>query len=138
MARFMPCPSIMTFKSYRELVCWQLSTQLRDEVIDITDRPHVSRHIKFCEQLGGSTRSVTANIAEGFGRSNKEFRRYLQVALGSLRETETHLDEALQRGYVSDEEHRHLRRLAKRAYHAALGLSHYLNRRIREASTRST
>jgi four helix bundle protein len=123
----------MTVKSYRELVCWQLSVQLRDEMIEITDRAPVARHVRFCEQVGGSTRSATANIAEGFGRSSKEFRQYLQIAMGSLRETETHIDEALQRKYVSEEEHRHLRRLTKRAYHAALGLSQYLARRIREA-----
>jgi len=29
----------MIAKSYRELVCWQLSVQLRDELIAITARP---------------------------------------------------------------------------------------------------
>ena len=122
----------MTFNSYRELVCWQLSVQLRDEMIEITDRPVAARNFKFCEQVGDSTRSATSNIAEGFGRSNKEFRKYLEVALGSLRETENHLDEALQRRYVSEPEHQYLRRLAKRAHQAALGLCHYLERRIQE------
>jgi four helix bundle protein len=121
----------MTLNSYRELVCWQLSVQLRDEMIEITDRPRVARNYKFCEQVGDSTRSAVSNIAEGFGRSNKVFRNYLEISLGSLRETENHLDEALKRTYISDGEHRDLRRLAKRAHQAALELSHYLERRIR-------
>ena len=87
----------MSVKSYRELVCWQLSVQLRDELIAITDRPAFSRNFKLCEQVGDSTRSAASNIAEGFGRSDREFRRYLEIAIGSLKETENHLDEALAR-----------------------------------------
>jgi four helix bundle protein len=122
----------MTFNSYRELACWQLSVELRNEMIEVTDRPRVARNFKFCEQVGDSTRSSVSNIAEGFGRSNKEFHRYLEIALGSLRETENHVDEALQRRYISAVEHRRFRDLAKGAHQAALGLSHYLERRIQE------
>jgi four helix bundle protein len=36
--------------------------------------------------------SIPANIAEGWGRSTtKEFQHFLNIALGSLRELETHL-----------------------------------------------
>jgi four helix bundle protein len=122
----------MTAKSYPELICWQLSVQLRDEMIDVTDRPRVARNFKFCEQVGDSTRSTPSNIAEGFGRSNREFRRYLDIALGSLQETENHVDEALRRKYVSNEEHQHFRRLTKRAHKAALRLSQYLQGCIRQ------
>ena len=124
----------MTVTSYRELVCWQLSVRLRNELIEIADRPNVARHFKYCEQAGASTRSAVSSIAEGFGRSNKEFRRYLQIALGSLQETENHVDEALQRRFISALEHERLRQLAKRAHQATLGLSHYLERRIRESA----
>jgi len=121
----------MTCKSYRELVCWQLSVQLRNDLIEITDRPTVSRNFKFCEQVGDASRSAVSAIAEGFGRSNKEFHRYLQIALGSLQEAENHVDKALQRRFVSTAEHERLRGLAKRAHQAALGLAHYLEQRIR-------
>ena len=87
----------MIAKSYRELVCWQLSVQLRDELIAITARPAFARNFKLCEQVGDSARSAPTNIAEGFRRSDTEFRRYLEIALGSLKETENHLDEALAR-----------------------------------------
>ena len=124
----------MTFNSYRELVCWQLAVQLRDEMIEITDRTIVARNRRFCDQVGDSTRSAVASIAEGFGRSNKEFRRYLEIALGSLRESENHIDEALKRRYLSATEHQHFRGLTKGAHQAALGLAHYLEQRIRAAS----
>ncbi len=104
----------MTFKSYRELVCWQLSVQLRNEIIEIIERPLVARHYRFGEQVSASARLAVSSIAEGFGRSNKEFHRYLQIALGSLQETENHL--------------------AKGAHQAALGLSQYLKRRIQKSA----
>jgi four helix bundle protein len=126
----------MIAQHYRDLICWQLSVQRCDETIAITDRPRFARNFKLCEQVGQSTRSAAANIAEAFGRSDSEFRRFLDIALGSLKETENHLDEALQRRYLTSEEHEHLRRLAKRAHQAALRLSQYLLRCIVEKSKR--
>ena len=128
----------MIAHSYRDLVCWQLSAQLRDEMIAITERPGFARNFKLCEQIGQSTRSAAANIAEGFGRSDSEFRRFLDIALGSLKETENHVDEAFQRRYLTSEEHEHLRRLAKRAHQAALRLSQYLLRCILAKSKRGS
>lgn len=120
-----------TITNYRDLVCWQLSVVLRDELIAITDRPRVRRHRAFCDQVEESTRSSAANIAEGFDRSNREFLRYLNIALGSLRETENHLDEGLVRRFLTAEEHDRCCRLAKRAVRAAEGLKAHLERRIR-------
>jgi four helix bundle protein len=120
-----------TIRHYRELICWQLATELRDRIIGITDRPQVRRRHKFCDQVDKSTRSAPANIAEGFDRTNRQFVAYLDIALGSLRETETHLDEALRRRFVSATECADLKTLAKRSAKAANELKHYLERRIR-------
>jgi four helix bundle protein len=120
----------MNAKSYRELVCWQLAVQLRDELIAITARPAFARNVRLCDQIADSTRSAPSNIAEGFGRSDAEFRRYLEIAVGSLKETENHLDEALAREYLTPTEHQYLRHLAKRGDLAGLRFSQYLTRCI--------
>jgi len=119
-----------TVTHYRDLLCWQLSTRLRDEFIPITERPRVRWHRRFCNQVEDSTRSAPANIAEGFDRSNREFLRYLNIALGSLRESENHFDEALVRKYLAPVEHVHFRTLAKRAIRASEGLKAYLESRL--------
>ena len=111
-----------TIKSYRELVCWQLSVELRRAMIAVTDRPVVRRNFKYCDQVGDSTRSAPSNIAEGFKRSNRVFMNYLDIALGSLQETENHVDEGLERKYITATEHAQYRLLAKRAVRAAEGL----------------
>jgi four helix bundle protein len=48
------------------------------------------------DQMRRACRSVTANIAEGYGRRStpKEFCRYLSFAVGSANEMEAHLDAA--------------------------------------------
>jgi four helix bundle protein len=87
----------MTIKSYRDLECWQLGVQLRNETLAFVARRDVARDLKFCDQLTDAARSAPANIAEGFGRSSRQFHRYLDIAIGSLQEFETHIDEALTR-----------------------------------------
>jgi four helix bundle protein len=101
----------------------------------------VKRHFTFCDQVGQSTRSAPANIAEGIRRSNRVFLQYLDIALGSLQETENHIDEALERKYITPEEHERFRILAKRAIRAGESLQSYLRRATppptRAARTRS-
>ena len=58
------------------------------------------------DQMRRACRSVTANIAEGYGRRStpKEFCRYLSFAVGSANEMEAHLDAARVLGYITEEE----------------------------------
>ena len=120
-----PC---MRIRHYRELACFQLSASLRAEMSAVLDRPMVRRDLEFCTQVRDALRSAVSNIAEGFGRSDADFLRYLAIAMGSLREIETFLDEAELREYARDPELARLRTLAKRAHCAAARLCAYLRR----------
>ena len=53
-----------------------------------------------------ASKSIPANIAEGFGRkgSEKEFKQYMRVAMGSANEMETHLKIARTLGYAENDE----------------------------------
>ena len=52
---------------------------------------------------------MAANIAEGCGRgSDKDFRRFLQIAMGSASETEYHLLLAHDLGFISQEHYQSL------------------------------
>jgi four helix bundle protein len=117
----------MTVKDHRELACWQLSAQLRDEVIPILDNIPFPKDLDLCRDLSRSARSAPANIAEGFGQSPRTFHRYLNIAKGSLRESGEHLDEALGRRYLTGEQHERFTTLARRALKATDRLAQYLD-----------
>jgi four helix bundle protein len=117
----------MAARTYRELLCWQLSTDLKKEVYAIIAKPTVMKDAKFCDQIRGSARGAPRTIAEGFGRFRPaDFARYLEFARASLIETQSHLDDALDCEYVTAKEHGELLKLANRALGATTKLHQYL------------
>lgn len=82
-----------------DLIVYQLAGQLRAEVVQLTRGENASRQFRLKDQLLGAAGSVVANIAEGYGRSgHADFARFLDVASGSLRETEEWIKDGVARG----------------------------------------
>jgi four helix bundle protein len=79
-------------KNYRDLQVWQKAMQFTKKVyITASNLPHDERY-GLSSQMKRSAVSISANIAEGHSRnSTKDFIRFLNIAYGSLSETETHL-----------------------------------------------
>ena len=77
---------------FRRLKVWQAARELVVATEEITRRfPRSDRGV-VAGQLRRAALSVPANIAEGCGKSSrKETVRFLQIALGSAKETENHL-----------------------------------------------
>jgi len=116
-------------KRYEDLVCWQLSYELQQQVFAITETCH---DFDFRSQIRDSARSAPRNIAEGFGRFEpREFRRFLRIARGSLTETHHHLRDGRDQGYLDDATHDRLSKLTVRATIATTRLMNYLERHQR-------
>jgi four helix bundle protein len=112
---------------FEDLVVWQLSHELQNEIIAFTARAVCAGDLRFCDQIRDSARSSTRNTAEGFGRfAPLEFARFLRIAAGSLHETKNHLQDARERGYLDAAEYDQLRRLTLRALKANIRLQVYL------------
>ena len=93
-------------KSYRDLFIWQASVDLATHVIAVTHEFPVQQRYVLVEQMQRAAISVPSNIAEGKGRlSQRELRRYVGVARGSLYELDTQIEIASRVGFL-DEQHR--------------------------------
>ncbi len=79
-------------RNFRELNIWIRGIEIAKEVYTLARKlPDYERHGIFA-QVSRFAVSVSSNIAEGSAKSSsKDFKRYLEIALGSLYELETHL-----------------------------------------------
>ena len=80
--------------SYKDLIFWKRSKEVSLLVVILTRKlPNERSAWVIFDQIIRSAFSVGANIAEGFGKyKGKEYSRFLQIALGSARETEYWLE----------------------------------------------
>ena len=77
---------------YRKLRVWDRSTKLAVTVFKIAGKARKAGHVKLADQMEGSSESIGSNIAEGSAKlSQREYKHYLETALGSAFELETHL-----------------------------------------------
>lgn len=91
----------MAVRNYRELIVWQKAMELVVAVYGVTKGFPQDEMYALTSQLRRAAVSVPSNIAEGQGRkSPSEFRRFLNIARGSLQETETQILIAEKLGYI--------------------------------------
>jgi four helix bundle protein len=79
-------------KDFKKLIVWQKSMDLVENVFQIVGKMDMSEKISLGSQISRSAVSIPSNIAEGAGRgTDKEFARFLDIAMGSAFELETQL-----------------------------------------------
>lgn len=68
-------------------------------------RPSPAHDFKFRDQLSDAARSAPRNIAEGFARyRHKEFAQFVRIAKGSIAEVLDHCIDAVDNGYLAENE----------------------------------
>jgi four helix bundle protein len=113
---------------FEELVCWQLSVDLRDRVLRLIDDDRVRKNEDFYNQTSAAAASAPRNLSEGFSRFKpKQFAYLTRVALASLSETRNQLLEGIKRNYWTIDQVRDLLFLQYRARKATTGLLAYLD-----------
>ena len=102
-------------RDFTDLDVWKLGRELRKTIYAITRRfPSDEKHA-LTDQLRRAALSVTANVAEGFGRfSYKENVQFCRHARGSAFELRDHLTSALDAAYISSPEWKDIDTAAQR------------------------
>ena len=85
------CGAFAVYRSpvmpYERLTAWQAAHELALLVYGVTDGFPINERYGLTSQLRRAAFSVAANIAEGVAkRGNGEFRRFLDISVGSLSE----------------------------------------------------
>ena len=94
-----------TFKSFEDIVVWQLGRELVLKIYALTRHGVFVRDYGLKDQIQRAAVSVPSNIAEGFERDgNKEFVKFLYIAKGSVGEVQSQLYNAQDLGYITTEE----------------------------------
>jgi four helix bundle protein len=88
--------------SHHDLKVWQRSQELAAQIHEATRGKPGASAPELVAQIRRSSQSIGANIAEGRGlRTNPQFKRHLDIALGSAAETDSHLTVCLDQDLLS-------------------------------------
>ena len=91
--------------SFEELACWKEGVKLRKKVSRIVKKLPGDEKYALSSQMLRCSRSVTNNIAEGFGRYHyKENTQFCRQARGSLFELKDHILIAFEEDYINQDE----------------------------------
>lgn len=95
----------MNYKGYKELECYIQAKLLRIFISELSKKFPAHEKFLLVPQIVNSSRSITRNIAEGYGRYTfTDTRNFFIMARGSVTETMEHLTTAYDEQYISEEE----------------------------------
>ena len=78
-------------RDYRDLIVWQEAMDIAEAIYVVTRGFPREEMYGMAAQMRRCSASISANIAEGFGRAQRRpFIQFLRIAQGSLKELETH------------------------------------------------
>jgi four helix bundle protein len=97
-------------KSFEDLDVWKVGREIRKDLYRQANQ--LPKHEQYClgQQVRTAAVSLTANIAEGYGRFHfKENVQFCRIARGSAYELLDHLTACKDQGYLGEGEHDSLR-----------------------------
>ena len=95
----------MNYRGYKDLECYKQGKELRIFVANLEKKFPTHEKFLLTAQILDSSRFVTANMAEGYGRFTYTDTRYFFItARGSVTETMEHLATACDEEYILPEE----------------------------------
>ena len=92
-------------RTFKNLKIWSRSVDLSTQIYKVTKTFPKDEKFGLVSQMRRASVSVASNIAEGAGRSSDlEFKRFLEIAYGSLYELQTQLIVSKNLEFISENE----------------------------------
>ncbi|GGB73573.1 four helix bundle protein [Flavobacterium suaedae] len=82
---------------------WQSGMELAKIILDITETFPTHEKFGLKSQMDRCSFSIPSNIAEGSSRTNKSFKHFIDISLGSAFELQTQLLLAAHKNYITVE-----------------------------------
>ena len=113
--------------NFRNLQIWKDAMDLAQAVYETTKALPKMETYGIISQMTRAAVSVPSNIAEGSGRTDKDFSHFLQIALGSLYELNTQIMLSERIGYLTTEQSLALQGLADKLQMMITGFKRHLD-----------
>jgi four helix bundle protein len=92
--------------NYKELIVWQKADELAIQIYKMSKHFPKDELYGLTSQIRRAALSIPTNIVEGYARKgDKELARFVNIAIGSLAETEYLLDFCNRLGYLEQDEY---------------------------------
>jgi four helix bundle protein len=125
--------------NFEKLQVWQEAIELCDRIYVVTRRFPDDERFGLTSQIRRSAVSVSANLAEGAGRSSdRDKTRFLDMATGSLLETVSHLTIASRQGFLKPADHQGLYAHCEKIGRMLAGLRKHLQKSRSDKAKKKT
>ena len=122
-------------RSFEDLDCWKVAREVREFIRQIVGEVPKEEKYRLGDQLIRAARSITANIAEGYGRFHYlDSSKFFSNARGSTYEVLDHLIAACDEGLIDSKALGQARKLLEFAIKLNNGYTKYLKTRAKSAS----
>jgi four helix bundle protein len=120
-------PPPVTAGTFRELRAWQTTYAFKLAVYRLIATGPLSQDERLSKQLREAAASAASHVCEGFGRFDPvDFARFVKMGRASLMECRNHLQDAVDRGHITDDLRQEHEAKAQEALKEMGGLLDYL------------
>ena len=117
------------YKGFKDLDCYRYARELRKAISVLSLKFPKEERFELTAQIKSSSRSVTANIAEGYGRfTYTDTRHFFIIARGSVTETIDHLITAFDDNYISEKQLHDAEAMCETVFRLINGFITYLDK----------
>lgn len=90
-------------RNFRKYEVWNLSHLLTKKIYEVTESFPDSEKYQIVSQMQRAAYSIPSNFSEGCGRSSdRDFNRFIQIALGSAHELEYFIILSTDLGFINE------------------------------------